>query len=101
MRVLVFNLAVSLKDFLDDRLIETPIKITSLARGVVRGWIQRTLPYAVDIKRLTDEIRKTGYVLEYRVAQDLKLTDWTVISNKYYVDDSEETVRRLISSLTR
>ncbi|GGE82145.1 hypothetical protein [Massilia psychrophila] len=42
-----------------------------------------------------DEIRKTGFVLENRIAQQLKSAGWTVISNKYYVDDSEETVREI------
>jgi hypothetical protein len=41
------------------------------------------------------EIRKTGFVLENEVAQLLKASGWTVISNKYYVDDSEETVREI------
>lgn len=48
----------------------------------------QTPPYA-------DEIRKTGFVLENEVAQLLKGSGWTVISNKYYVDDSEETVREI------
>lgn len=41
------------------------------------------------------EIRKTGFVLENNVAIALKRAGWTVISNKYYVDDSEETVREI------
>ena len=43
----------------------------------------------------SSEIRKTGFVLENEIAQSLKTTGWTVISNKYYVDDSEETVREI------
>lgn len=43
----------------------------------------------------SEEIRKTGFVLENEVAQQLKTAGWTVISNKYYVDDSEETVREI------
>lgn len=43
----------------------------------------------------TKEIRKTGYVLENSIAQILKKTGWTVISNKYYVDDSQDTVREI------
>jgi hypothetical protein len=49
----------------------------------------------MDFKLLASEIRKTGFVLENQVAQDLKRLGWTVISNKYYVDDSEETVREI------
>lgn len=41
------------------------------------------------------EIRKTGFVLENKVAQKFRAAGWTVISNKYYVDDSEETVREI------
>lgn len=41
------------------------------------------------------EIRKTGFVLENDIAQILKAASWTVISNKYYVDDTEETVREI------
>ncbi len=45
--------------------------------------------------RFAAEIRKTGFVLENEVAQMLKTSGWTIISNKYYVDDSEETVREI------
>ena len=41
------------------------------------------------------EIRKTGFVLENEVAQALRAAGWTVISNKFYVDDSEESVREM------
>lgn len=41
------------------------------------------------------EIRKTGFVLENRIAQLLRKEGWSVISNKYYVDDNEETVREI------
>ncbi|MBT3066115.1 hypothetical protein [Rhodoferax sp. U11-2br] len=41
------------------------------------------------------EIRKTGFVLENDVAQTLRASGWTVISNKFYVDDSEESVREI------
>jgi hypothetical protein len=49
----------------------------------------------MDPNLLANEIRKTGFVLENRVAQALKVAGWTVISNKYYVDDSEESVREI------
>lgn len=41
------------------------------------------------------QIQKTGFVLENRIAQLLKSEKWTVISNKYYVDDAEDTVREI------
>lgn len=42
-----------------------------------------------------EQIGKTGFVLENRIAQALKAAKWTVISNRYYVDDHEESVREI------
>lgn len=44
---------------------------------------------------LAAQIEKTGFVLENRIAQLLKAAKWTVISNKYYVDDTTESVREI------
>ncbi|MEA3193564.1 MAG: hypothetical protein QOD26_1897 [Betaproteobacteria bacterium] len=42
------------------------------------------------------EISKTGFVLENTIAQELKSAGWTVISNRYYLDDvGEETPREI------
>lgn len=49
----------------------------------------------MDPKVLEKQIRKTGFVLENQVAQWLKSSGWTVISNKYYVDDFEDSVREI------
>jgi hypothetical protein len=46
-------------------------------------------------KLIASEIAKTGYVLEHEIAQALKLKGWTVISGKYYVDDTEHTPREM------
>jgi hypothetical protein len=46
-------------------------------------------------QHLAQQIEKTGFVLENRIAHALKAAKWTVISNKYYVDDSEESVREI------
>lgn len=40
-------------------------------------------------------VKKTGFVLENRVAQLMKADGWTVISNKYYEDDHSSTVREV------
>lgn len=48
-----------------------------------------------NIPPYAEEIKKTGFVLENRIAQKIKASGWTVISNKYYVDDSEETIREI------
>lgn len=42
-----------------------------------------------------DQIAKTGFVLENRIAQELRAAKWTVISNRYYVDDAEESIREI------
>ncbi|WP_321891985.1 hypothetical protein [Paraburkholderia tropica] len=49
----------------------------------------------MDFSIFSREIEKTGFVLENRVASELKQASWTVISNKYYVDDVEENVREI------
>jgi hypothetical protein len=49
----------------------------------------------MDEKKLEAQIRKTGFVLEDEIAQVLKSAGWTVISNKYYVDDFENSVREI------
>lgn len=49
----------------------------------------------MDISKFESQIRKTGFVLENQVAQELKTKSWTVISNKYYVDDFDENVREI------
>lgn len=43
----------------------------------------------------SEQIEKTGFVLENQVAQLLKAAKWTVISNRYYVDDTEDSVREI------
>lgn len=41
------------------------------------------------------EILKTGFVLENKIADALRRVGWTVISNKYYEDDFEGSVREI------
>ena len=45
--------------------------------------------------KLSEGIRKTGFVLENRIASTLKQSGWTVISNKYYEDDFTSSVREI------
>ena len=48
-----------------------------------------------DLSVFETEIRKTGFVLESRITRILQKASWSVISNKYYVDDASETVREI------
>ena len=50
---------------------------------------------AMTLKHYAEQIAKTGFVLENKIAQQLKAARWTVISNRYYVDDTEESVREI------
>ena len=52
-------------------------------------------PHEMTNQRLPAQIAKTGFVLENRIAQLLKAAKWTVISNRYYVDDAQESVREI------
>jgi hypothetical protein len=49
----------------------------------------------MDLRKFEVEIRKTGFHLEHQVASLLRSAGWTVISNKYYVDDQEDAVREM------
>lgn len=49
----------------------------------------------MDYDQFSVGIRKTGFVLENKIAAELKQDHWTVISNKYYVDDLEGSIREI------
>ncbi len=49
----------------------------------------------MDITQFEREIEKTGFVLEFLVSQVLQQHGWTVINNKYYVDDVQNAVREI------
>ena len=42
-----------------------------------------------------ENIRKTGFDLEFRTSQSLRAQGWSVINNKYYIDDQQPTVREI------
>lgn len=49
----------------------------------------------MDLSSFEKEILKTGFPLENEVSSSLRNKGWNVISNKYYVDDNETTVREI------
>jgi hypothetical protein len=48
-----------------------------------------------DYSKFVEGIRKTGFPLEYRTAQSLRSAGWTVISGKYYLDDTNQIPREI------
>ena len=48
-----------------------------------------------DFQNYINAISTTGFLLENKVAQILKRNNWQVISNKYYIDDLQETVKEI------
>src|SRR5437879_1314212 len=49
----------------------------------------------MDLKNFEKQIAKTGFPLEYRISSLLRSAGWTVINNRYYVDDQEQSVREI------
>jgi hypothetical protein len=45
--------------------------------------------------KYAQEITKTGFELEFRVSEVFRRHGWTVIANKYYIDDHQDTVREI------
>jgi hypothetical protein len=40
-------------------------------------------------------IKKTGFILEHKITQVLKINGWSIINNKFYEDDLADTVREM------
>lgn len=47
------------------------------------------------MSKFIDGIKKTGFILENSIVQQLKQNNWNIISNKYYEDDVLESVREI------
>lgn len=49
----------------------------------------------MDLKKIEENICKTGFKLEHEIASTLRAEGWSLITNKYYLDDHEESVREI------
>ena len=47
------------------------------------------------LENYTNQIEKTGFVLEARIADLLRKHHWTVIHGRYYIDDMKDDVREI------
>jgi len=50
---------------------------------------------ALDIHKYEENIKKTGFPLEFRISETLRKEKWSVINNRYYIDDQSGTVREI------
>jgi hypothetical protein len=48
-----------------------------------------------ELRRYEDNLARTGFPLEYRVSRILETNGWSVISNRYYIDDLQPQVREI------
>lgn len=49
----------------------------------------------MSLTHFEEGVKRTGFALEHQISEVLRASSWRVISNKYYIDDSEETVREI------
>ncbi len=49
----------------------------------------------MDLEKFQHQIGKTGFPLEHRIGSMLRAAGWSVINNRYYVDDQEQNVREI------
>lgn len=49
----------------------------------------------MDLEKIEKNICKSGFKLEHEIASILRDEGWTLISNRYYLDDHEESVREI------
>ena len=49
----------------------------------------------MDLHLYKDNIKKTGFPLEFRISETLRERKWSVINSRYYIDDQSGTVREI------
>lgn len=54
-----------------------------------------TLTPPLDLMKVKEAIHSTGFNLEYQVSEHFRKANWSVINNKYYVDDTANSVREI------
>jgi hypothetical protein len=52
-------------------------------------------PHALDLERVRAAVQSTGFNLEYQVSEQFRKAGWSVINNKYYIDDIAHSVREI------
>jgi len=50
---------------------------------------------SIDLEKIRTAIQSTGFNLEYQVSEQFRKAGWSVINNKYYVDDIASSVREI------
>lgn len=50
---------------------------------------------AANLTSIEQSLEKCGFLLEHRVTEKLIKDGWSVINNRYYVDDVQEAVREI------
>lgn len=49
----------------------------------------------IDLKLFEENIKKTGFTLEYKASEIFRRHGWTLINNKFYIDDVQGSVREV------
>lgn len=49
----------------------------------------------MDFSIYEKEITKTGFPLEFNISEILRHEGWSIINNKYYIDDNQQTIREI------
>ena len=49
----------------------------------------------INLNKVEDSLKKSGFILEHQVTEKLRNDTWTVINNRYYLDDVQEIAREI------
>jgi len=48
-----------------------------------------------EMQKYIDGIKSTGFVLEFKISEILRKSNWNIINSRYYIDDFEGSVREI------